>query len=56
MVFNMTTGYTKEVKIMNTITTEEIAEIIRKSDGNYIFCLKNREILFLSASFEELAR
>ena len=48
MKFNMTTGYINEVKIMNTITTEEIAEIIRKSDGNYIFCLKNLEVIFIS--------
>ena len=48
MIFNMTTGYVNKVKIMNTITTEEIAEIIKKTDGSYIFCLKNLEVMFMS--------
>ena len=41
---------------MTTITTEEIAEIIRKTDGSYIFCLKNLEVIFMSDKFEELLR
>ena len=44
----MTTGYTNEVKMMNSITTEQIADIVRKTDGSYIFCLKNLEVVFLS--------